>query len=280
MNEVIHDLSEHQGPLRIGVLSDTHGEISQRVLNKLQGNDVILHAGDVCGQPVLDALLTITTRVIAVCGNNDSAFDYNGKDLPDVVHLKVPGGQISIVHGHQFGQHVPSHDAMREAYASSRAVIYGHSHKQIHDVDAVPAILNPGAAGSTRTNGGASCAFVVADRSGDWDFSLYRKQRGFWTVDDTCAMKCATTRRRCAQPSGIGTCSRLCGCIEASKMYALDDKRDGQCSPMPAGHSLGDCLANRRPIISTKIYPVGVMFRRRLLRYLPAFNPCRLSRVT
>jgi len=69
---------------------------------------------------------------------------------------------------------VPSHDAMREAYASSRTIIYGHSHKQVHDVDASPSVLNPGAAGSTRTNGGASCALLVADHSGAWDFSLYR----------------------------------------------------------------------------------------------------------
>jgi len=174
LTDATHDLSEHDGPLRIGVLSDTHGEISQRVLEQLRGSEVILHAGDVCGQHVLDELELITKQVIAVCGNNDQAFDYDQKQLPDLVHMKVPGGRISIVHGHQFGHHVPSHDDMRDAYGSSRAIIYGHSHKQVHDVDASPAILNPGAAGSTRTNGGASCAIVVADANGEWDVSLYR----------------------------------------------------------------------------------------------------------
>ncbi len=175
LTEATHDLRQHNGPLRIGVLSDTHGEVSRRVMDELRGSEVIVHAGDVCGQQVLDELASISSRVIAVCGNNDPAFKYDRSPLPDLVHLKVPGGTVSVVHGHQFGHHTPSHDEMRDAYPSSRAIIYGHSHKQVHDVEASPSILNPGAAGSTRTNGGASCAILLADHQGDWAVSLFRE---------------------------------------------------------------------------------------------------------
>lgn len=174
LTEQSHDLSEHSGPLRIGVLSDTHGEVSEDVFEKLRGSEIVVHAGDVCGQQVLTRLSTLNARVIAVAGNNDPHFSYDDGPLPDVVHLKVPGGVISLVHGHQFGMHLPSHDAMRQTFASSRTIIYGHSHKQIHDVDVSPQVLNPGAAGHTRTNGGASCATVVAEHNADWEISLYR----------------------------------------------------------------------------------------------------------
>jgi len=174
ISDAIVDVSKHAGPLRIGVLSDTHGEISTHVLEQLQGSEIILHAGDVCGQSVLDELATITPRVFAVAGNNDGHFSYRDDSLPEHVQLRAPGGEISLLHGHQFGRHQPSHDSMREAFASSRTIIYGHSHHQVSDTDATPVVLNPGAAGNTRTNGGASCAIVIADQSADWQVSLFR----------------------------------------------------------------------------------------------------------
>ena len=40
----------------IGVISDTHGLLRQEALDALQGSELIIHAGDVGNQEILDAL--------------------------------------------------------------------------------------------------------------------------------------------------------------------------------------------------------------------------------
>ena len=57
-------------PLVIGVISDTHGLVRPEVHDALAGVYLILHAGDVCGDEVLDELSTIAP-VAAVMGNCD-----------------------------------------------------------------------------------------------------------------------------------------------------------------------------------------------------------------
>ena len=63
-------LDASKKPFVIGILSDTHGPVPQNALDALQGVDHILHAGDVVGETVLDALSHIAP-VTAVRGNMD-----------------------------------------------------------------------------------------------------------------------------------------------------------------------------------------------------------------
>ena len=56
----------------IGLIADTHGLMRPEALQALGGVDVILHAGDVGGPAVLDALWAIAP-VHAVRGNVDMA---------------------------------------------------------------------------------------------------------------------------------------------------------------------------------------------------------------
>ena len=63
--------------MRIGVVADTHipdrtRELPAEIFDHLHGVDMILHAGDVSRQIVLDRLATIAP-VIAVQGNRDTA---------------------------------------------------------------------------------------------------------------------------------------------------------------------------------------------------------------
>ena len=61
----------------IGVISDTHGLVRPEVFEILKGVDLIIHAGDIGGVEVLNALETIAP-VKAVRGNNgcDSLADH------------------------------------------------------------------------------------------------------------------------------------------------------------------------------------------------------------
>lgn len=169
---------------KVGVLSDTHGYLSSRIKTILDGCQVVLHAGDVCGKHVLDELGEISDRVIAVAGNNDARFSYATQRLPDLVHVRLPGGTISLLHGHQFGVRQPSHGEMRASFSDSKAIIYGHTHKQVHDVHSQPWLLNPGAAGDTRTNGGPSCA-LIAVHDDAWDVSLHTEQNSDYETSAT-----------------------------------------------------------------------------------------------
>jgi predicted phosphodiesterase len=55
-------------------------------------------------------------------------------------------------------------------------IIYGHTHKQIIDKSSMPWVINPGAAGQTRTNGGPSCLIleVSGEKLEQWQITPYR----------------------------------------------------------------------------------------------------------
>jgi len=83
-------------PVRIGVLSDTHGYLDPQVLEVFAGVRHIIHAGDVMDPAILSELETVAP-VTAVAGNLDRP-DVVG-DLPRQVAGEVDG--IRFVVGHK-----------------------------------------------------------------------------------------------------------------------------------------------------------------------------------
>ena len=55
---------------KIGIISDTHGLVSQRVVKSFKDVDLIVHAGDIGTHEVLETLQA-TARVYPVRGNVD-----------------------------------------------------------------------------------------------------------------------------------------------------------------------------------------------------------------
>lgn len=150
----------------VGILSDTHGYLDQRIAEVIRDCDYAIHAGDIMGAHILEQLHPRKV-VIAVAGNNDVAAMWNRNEadivsaLPESTSLKLPGGTIGIEHGHRLGG-FPDHDQLRWDHADVKLVIYGHTHKRIIDKQAEPWIVNPGAAGRERTKGGPSCLILSA----------------------------------------------------------------------------------------------------------------------
>lgn len=150
----------------VGILSDTHGYLDQRIAEVIRDCDYAIHAGDIMGAHILEQLHPRKV-VIAVAGNNDVAAMWNRNEadivsaLPKSTSLKVPGGTIGIEHGHRLGG-FPDHDQLRWDHADVKLVVYGHTHKRIIDKQAEPWIVNPGAAGRERTKGGPSCLILSA----------------------------------------------------------------------------------------------------------------------
>lgn len=131
------------GPLRIGLISDTHGLLRPDVHRALAGVSMILHAGDVCGDEILDELNLIAPTQ-AVYGNCDEPWNAR---LVERLDLEVGGVRIHVSHGHELGRPKPS--AVAAAYDAD-VCVYGHTHKQVIERVDGRLIVNPGAAGPRR----------------------------------------------------------------------------------------------------------------------------------
>jgi uncharacterized protein len=125
---------------RIGVISDTHGLIRPEALRALAGADLIVHAGDVGGPEVLDALRAVAP-VVAVRGNNDR--DAWAAALAETEVVETDGRSLYVLHDLKELDLDPG-------AAGFDVVIAGHSHQpRIERRDRV-LYLNPGSAGPRR----------------------------------------------------------------------------------------------------------------------------------
>jgi hypothetical protein len=164
---------------RACLLSDTHGQLDDRILSVASSCDLILHAGDVGNAQVLSTLAATGRAVAAVLGNNDTAAKWPANDhhelesLPERALVDLPGGRIAIEHGHRINPVDRRHEKLRARYPDCRMVLYGHSHRLLIDASEDPWIVNPGAAGHSRTFGGPSCLLLeIADKH--WRITEHR----------------------------------------------------------------------------------------------------------
>jgi putative phosphoesterase len=115
------------------------------VHDALAGVELILHAGDVGGQEILDELRLIAP-VRAVFGNMDPA-DLPGLE-PDIV-LTIGGVSVHVSHCHEVGTPTPT--KLAERYDAD-VLVYGHTHRQLVTRIGGRLVINPGAAGPRRFN--------------------------------------------------------------------------------------------------------------------------------
>jgi uncharacterized protein len=164
--------------VRVAILSDTHGQVDDRVLAVVAGCDIAIHGGDVGNAEILRRLQPRWGRVVAVSGNNDTQRKWPVAQhdllacLPPEAALDLPGGTLCVIHGHQTAAR-GRHARLRQRYPNARVVVYGHSHHLVADLDADPWVLNPGAAGRERTYGGPSCIILMVGNP-NWTLEVCR----------------------------------------------------------------------------------------------------------
>lgn len=148
--------------MEIGLISDTHGLVRPQVHTALAGVSMILHAGDVGGDEILDEL-SLIAPVLAVFGNTDAAWQ-SGLAAERVI--EVDGVRIHVSHGHEVGK--PGAARLVKAYPGFDVLVYGHTHVQkIERVGSV-LVVNPGAAGARRFDLTPSVArLTIADGRAD-----------------------------------------------------------------------------------------------------------------
>ncbi len=130
-------------PRIIGLISDTHGLLRADVFTALAKVDLILHAGDVGGDDILDELAAIAP-VHAVYGNTDDAANPR---LAGRIDREESGVTIHVSHGHEVGS--PTPDKLLAVYESD-VIVYGHTHKALIARHGHRVVVNPGAAGPRR----------------------------------------------------------------------------------------------------------------------------------
>jgi len=124
----------------VGVISDTHGLLRPEAVAALEGVDAIVHAGDIGGAEILDALRRMAP-LVAVRGNNDR--DAWAASLPEIAKMEIGGTLIWVVHDLKELAEDP-------AIANVSVVISGHSHCPRIERRAGLLLLNPGSAGPRR----------------------------------------------------------------------------------------------------------------------------------
>jgi len=149
--------TDSPAPIIIGLVSDTHGLVRDSVFTALAGVSQILHAGDVGGRDVLDALSAIAP-VQAVYGNVDPIDGL----LPAQIALEAGGMSIHVSHGHELGSPTPARLLSRY---SADILVFGHTHRAAIDRQGARLVVNPGAAGPKRFNVKPTVAILRIERN-------------------------------------------------------------------------------------------------------------------
>ena len=139
----------------IGLISDTHGLLRPEAVHALSGVQRIIHAGDIGGLEVLQALRTIAP-VDAVRGNNDKG--PWAAQIPSSLRLEYEGVSIYVLHDVK-ELDIDPHDAGFDV------IVSGHSHKPgVIERDGVQ-FVNPGSAGPRRFSLPVTVAYLEVKRA-------------------------------------------------------------------------------------------------------------------
>jgi hypothetical protein len=134
----------------IGVISDTHGRIPSGVTNAFKDVDLIIHAGDIGDEKILDKLSKIAP-VAAVRGNMDFG-KWTGQ-LPETEIIEI--GQIVL-----YVIHIANRLDADPAKTGFKAIISGHTHRpDVYQKNGIM-FINPGSASFPKFGHPASAALI------------------------------------------------------------------------------------------------------------------------
>ena len=100
-------------------------------MERLKTADAILHAGDVMELEVFEAIQAFGPRVYAVQGNVDT-WELRMR-LPLVRTVELENVRIGMVH--DAGPATGRLERMRKRFPDADAVVFGHSHIPLHEVE-------------------------------------------------------------------------------------------------------------------------------------------------
>lgn len=147
---------EPEGIVRVGVISDTHGQLRPEVFDVFRDVDHLLHAGDV-GNPEILTDLGALAPVDAVHGNMDR---WSVRERTEAtVERTLAGVRIAMTHGHL----TEAYDQLPERFPGAEVVVYGHTHQPAERRVGATLLLNPGSAGPRRPGKPVTVALLVLE---------------------------------------------------------------------------------------------------------------------
>ena len=131
---------------RIGLLSDTHSYLDDRIIDLLGECDEIWHAGDIGSCGVTDRLMQVKL-LRAVCGNIDGA--ELRVQFPQMLRFRCEEVDVLMTHIGGYPGHYDCNLLPVLKVSPPKLLIAGHSHilKVIFDPTMQLLFINPGAAG-------------------------------------------------------------------------------------------------------------------------------------
>ena len=142
--------------MRFDIVSDTHGRLSNELIDALQGADMIMHAGDCCMLSDYERLCTIAP--VAMClGNNDWGMDF-GPDVERVTRVFRAGLRWQLCHYEE-----------RLDLATCDVAICGHTHRPTTYWVPSPGganrvlVMNPGSPTFPRTSEGPTIGRIMVE---------------------------------------------------------------------------------------------------------------------
>jgi putative phosphoesterase len=142
--------------MHISIISDSHGLLRDSVIKRLQGTELIIHAGDIGSERILKKLKDIAP-VVAVRGNCDR--EAYGQSLALEEFIEKAGKNIFVIHNLQ-NMRI---DAKK---AGIQVVIHGHSHRSELFWENDILYLNPGSIGPLRFSLPIAMAEIIIDDEG------------------------------------------------------------------------------------------------------------------
>ncbi|MDO5044025.1 MAG: YfcE family phosphodiesterase [Coriobacteriia bacterium] len=157
---------EYEG-IKLGLIADTHGKLSAQAYKALEHSELILHAGDIVGQEIIDELETIAP-LRAVLGNNDYVGEY-GPAIGFFDVFKAGNLRFKLIHK-------PSDIGPYD----QDVIVFGHTHRPHFEyIDSQSEygktlLINPGSCSRSRSSYGHTVARLIVNHDEVVYFALVR----------------------------------------------------------------------------------------------------------
>lgn len=158
--------------MRFDIVADTHGHLSDELLEALRGADYIVHAGDMCSE--MDYHRLAAMAPIHMClGNNDWGMDY-GPGVKRLTKFFAGGLRWQICHYEE-----------RLDLLTCDVAICGHTHRPFFERDrrTDTLVMNPGSPTFPRSPMGPTIGRIEAENGHIRSvriIKLGKKKQGWW----------------------------------------------------------------------------------------------------